>query len=283
MIAKNKWMASVLGSAVMVAALSGCGAATNTSNGTPGNAANGAAPTQATGQTLSEVKKSGELKIGTEGTYAPFTYHNAQDQMTGFDVELAQQVAKRIGVKADFVETPWDGMFAGLNDKRFDMIANEVGITPKREKSYAFSTPYIESSSVIVVKSSNNKIHSFKDLKGVTDAQSLTSNYDAEAKQAGANIIPVQGFNDAIQLVKSGRAEATINDKLSFLQLEKSNPNMGLKIAASANDTMPSGFMFRKDEPALQKAVNRALQSMIKDGTYAKISQKYFGTNVLNK
>lgn len=281
----KKTLGSALMSAIILAAVSGCGSATSNNNAvnSSNGATNGSTASQASGQTLTQVKKSGELKIGTEGTYAPFTYHNAQDQLTGFDVELAQQIAKRLGVKADFVETPWDGMFAGLNDKRFDMIANEVGITPDREKSYLFSNPYIESSSVIIVNDNNNSIHSFKDLKGVTDAQSLTSNYYTEAKNAGANIVPVQGFNEAIQLVKSGRAQATVNDKLSFLQLEKSNPNIGLKIAATANDTSASGFMFRKDRPDLQKAVNKALQSMIQDGTYAKISKKYFGTNVLDK
>lgn len=280
---RNKWVGAVLGSAVIASALAGCGTnnTSSTSNTTTGNTSSGAASTQTSGQTLAQVKKSGELKIGTEGTYAPFTYHNSQNQLTGFDVELAQQVAKQLGVKADFVETPWDGMFAGLDDKRFNMIANEVGITTTRQKTYLFSSPYIQSESVVIVKSSDNKIHSLKDLKGVSDAQSLTSNYTAEAKANGAKITPVQGFNEAIQLVKSGRVEATVNDKLSFLQMMKANPNMGLKIAATATDTTPSGFMFRQDEPDLQKAVNTALQTLIQNGTYAKISDKYFGTNVL--
>jgi L-cystine transport system substrate-binding protein len=281
----SKWMGLALGTGVIMAALAGCGAG-NTSNGSAsntavGNSTTGTTSTNAATETLAQVKKSGELKIGTEGTYTPFTYHNSQDQLTGFDVELAQQVAKQLGVKADFMETPWDGMFAGLNDKRFDMIANEVGITSTRQQSFLFSRPYIQSESVIIVKANDNKIHSFKDLKGVSDAQSLTSNYTDEAKANGAIITPVAGFNEAIQLVKSGRVEATVNDKLSFLQMEKENPNMGLKIAATANDTSPSGFMFRKDEGDLQTAVNSALQTLIQNGTYEKISEKYFGTNVL--
>ncbi|MFB5189919.1 amino acid ABC transporter substrate-binding protein [Alicyclobacillus fastidiosus] len=280
----KKWMSLSLGPIVMLAALTGCGVG-NSSNAGSQNGVNGTSPgeasTQVNGQTLAQVKKSGELKIGTEGTYAPFTYHNSQEQLTGFDVELAQQVAKQLGVKADFVETPWDGMFAGLNDKRFDMIANEVGITSDRQKSFLFSNPYIRSASVVIVRANDNKIHSFKDLQGVSVAQSLTSNYAAQAKANGAKITDVQGFNEAIQLVKSGRAEATINDKLSFLQMQKQNPNMGLKIAATANDSTPCGFMFRKDEGDLQTAVNAALHTLIQNGTYDKISDKYFGTNVL--
>jgi L-cystine transport system substrate-binding protein len=81
--------------------------------------------------------------------------------------------------------------------------------------------------------------------------------------------------------VKSGRADATLNDKLSFLQMQKQNPNLGLKIAATASDAVPSGFMFRKDETDLVTAVNTALQGMFNDGTYANISKKYFGAVVL--
>lgn len=294
MARQRKWINAALGSAVIAIALGGCGTPSQSSNNTSSTSSksssnastsnqtsSGSPSTQATGQTLAEVKKSGELKIGTEGTYAPFTYNDSHNKLTGFDVELAQQVAKQMGVKADFVETPWDGMFAGLNDKRFDMIANEVGITAKRQKSFLFSDPYIESASVVIVKSSNNKIHAFKDLNGVTDAQSMTSNFMTEAKKNGAKITPVKGFNEAIQLVKSGRVEATVNDKLSYLQMVKENPKMGLKIAATSTASTPSGFMFRQDEPDLQKAVNQALQTLIKNGTYEKISDKYFGTNVL--
>jgi L-cystine transport system substrate-binding protein len=261
----------------MVFSLSACGTA-NTTN----NAANQTSATKATSQDLlAKVKSTGTLTIGTEGSYAPFDFHDKTNQLTGFDVDVAKEVAKRIGVKADFVETPWDGMFAGLNASRFDMIADEVGIRPDRQQKYDFSDPYITSKAVLVVKSSNTAIHSFSDVKGKKLAQSLTSNYADMAKKDGASIVSDQGFNDSMQLILSGRVDGTINDKMSYLDFKKHNPNAPVKIAAEDSDAAQSAFMFRKGNSTLVQAVDQALQSMIQDGTYEKISVKWFGTNVL--
>jgi len=97
---------------------------------------------------LAKIKDEGKLLIGTEGTYAPFTFHDASGKLTGFDVEISREVAKRLGVEPEFKETQWDALFAGLDAKRFDMIANQVGIRPDRQEKYDFSDPYITSASV---------------------------------------------------------------------------------------------------------------------------------------
>lgn len=92
------------------------------------------------------------LTVGTEGTYEPFTYHDKDtDKLTGYDVEVITEVAKRLGLKVDFKETQWDSMFAGLNSKRFDVVANQVGKTD-RENQYDFSDKYTTSSAVVVTK-----------------------------------------------------------------------------------------------------------------------------------
>ncbi len=88
---------------------------------------------------LSKIKTEGKIRIGTEGTYAPYTFHDKSGKLTGFDVEIAEEVSKKLGVKPEFVETKWDGMLAGLDAKRFDMIVNQVGINPDRQKKYDFS------------------------------------------------------------------------------------------------------------------------------------------------
>ncbi len=133
-----------------------------------------------------KVKEDGELLVGTEGTYPPFTFHDKSGKLTGFDVEIAREVAKRLGVEAKFQETQWDAMFEGLNSKRFDMIANQVGIREDRQKKYDFSNPYIESTAVVVTSKDNNDVKSFEDIKGLTSAQSLTSNYKDIAEKNGA-------------------------------------------------------------------------------------------------
>ncbi len=230
---------------------------------------------------LKKVKDDGKILIGTEGTYAPFTYHDDNGKLTGFDVEVAEEVAKRLGVKAEFKETQWDAMFAGLDAKRFDMIANQVGIRPDRQEKYDFSDPYITSSAVLVAAKDNDKVKSFDDIKGLKSAQSLTSNYADMAKKYGANLVGVEGFQQAAELIASKRVDVTINDNIAFLDYKKHKPDAPIKVVAKTNDASQSGFMFRKNSNTLVDAVNKALKDMIADGTYKKISEKWFGEDVL--
>lgn len=229
---------------------------------------------------LARVKAAGELKIGTEGTYAPFTYHTISGDLTGFDVEIGRAIAQQLHVKPVFVEGKWDGLIAGLDAKRYDVVINEVGVTPERQKKYDYSTPYIVSKAVVVVKNDNTSIHSFADLKGKNSAQSLTSNYAQIARQYGAQLVSTDGFNQSIDLVVQGRADATVNDKLSFLDFKKHRPDAPVKIVASEDNASASAVLLRKDETTLQTAINDALVTIKKDGTYQKISEKYFGEDV---
>ncbi|PFP30110.1 amino acid ABC transporter substrate-binding protein [Bacillus sp. AFS073361] len=230
---------------------------------------------------LKKVKDEGKLLIGTEGTYPPFTFHDTSGNLTGFDVDLAKEVAKRIGVKPEFKETQWDAMFAGLDAKRFDMIANEVGIRPDRQEKYDFSNPYITSAGVLIVHKDNDKVKAFEDIKGLNAAQSLTSNYADMAKKYGAKIVGVDGFQQAVELLAQKRVDVTINDKLSFLDYKKQKPDAPIKVVATADDASSSGFMFRKNSDTLVDEVNKALKEIIDDGTYKKISEKWFGEDVL--
>lgn len=231
-------------------------------------------------EALDRIKAEGVLKIGTEGTYAPFTYHDKDGTLVGFDVELGQEIAKRLGVKAEFLEGKWDGLIAGLDAKRYDAVINQVGITPARQKKYNFSQPYIASKAVLIVKSDNDDIKSFDDLKGRKSAQALSSNYGKIARDHGAEIVANDGFDQSVQLVLSGRAEATVNASLSYLDFKKQKPDVPLKIAAELADADQSGVLLRKGEDDLLTEVNKALEQIKADGTYAKLSDKYFGADV---
>lgn len=141
---------------------------TATGGNTPAEPTAAATEGAASGEqnSLEAVKASGKLRIGTEGTYAPFTFHDADGKLTGFDVEIAEEVTKRLGVKPEFIETQWDGIFAGMDAKRFDVIFNEVSITDERKVKYDFSDPYIVSKAVLIVPEDNQDIKTFADLKG---------------------------------------------------------------------------------------------------------------------
>jgi cystine transport system substrate-binding protein len=230
---------------------------------------------------LAKVKDDGKLLIGTEGTYAPFTFHDESGNLTGFDVEIATEVAKRLGVKPEFKETQWDAIFAGLDAKRFDMIANQVGIRPDRQEKYDFSDPYITSAAVLIVHKDNNEVKTFEDIKGLNAAQSLTSNYGDMAKKYGANLVGVEGFTQSVELLASKRVDVTINDRISYLDYTKQRPEAPIKVAATSEDASASGLMFRKGSDKLVAEVNKALTEMVEDGTYKKISEKWFGEDVL--
>ena len=229
---------------------------------------------------LDQIKSAGTLRVGTEGTYAPFTFHDNSGALVGFDVEIAQEIAKRIGVKAQFVEGPWDGLIAGIDANRYDVVINEVGITDARKQKYDFSEPYIASKAALIVKGDNTTITSFADLKGKKAAQTLTSNFGKLAQDSGAELVGTEGFDQSIALVLQGRADATINDSLSFYDFKNHQPDANVKIAATQPNADYSGVLLAKGKPELLAAINKAIADLKADGTYAKISQKYFGTDV---
>ncbi|MCV3243537.1 amino acid ABC transporter substrate-binding protein [Mesorhizobium sp. ZC-5] len=232
------------------------------------------------GENLEQIKAAGAFKIGTEGTYAPFTFHDANGALVGFDVEIGQEIAKRLGVKAEFLEGKWDGLIAGLDAKRYDAVINQVGITEQRKQKYDFSDPYIASKAVLIVRGDNEEVKGFADLKGKKSAQSLTSNFGKIAETNGAELVGTDGFDQSIQLVLNGRADATINDSLSFLDFKKHKPDANVKIAAQEENADYSGVIIRKGEPELLEAINKVLAEIKADGTYQKISDKYFGQDV---
>jgi cystine transport system substrate-binding protein len=232
------------------------------------------------GANLDQIKASGVFKVGTEGTYAPFTYHDAGGKLVGFDVEIARAIADKLGVKVEFLEGKWDGLIAGLDANRYDAVVNQVGITEARKAKYAFSDPYIASKAVLIVRDDNDDIKSFPDLKGKKSAQSLTSNFGKLAEQNGAELVGTDGFDQSIQLLLTGRADATINDSLSFLDFKKHKPDANVKIAAQEENADHSGVIVRKGDPELVAAINKALADIKADGTYQKIADTYFGQDV---
>lgn len=266
---------------LMTLMLAACGSNNGSSNtAATNNAGTSEESTAAATNSLEKIKAAGKIVIGTEGTYPPFTYHDASGELTGFDVEIAREVAKRLGVEAQFEEAPWDSLLAGIEAKRFDAVFNEVAIRDDRKEKYDFSDAYISSGAVLIVREDNTDIKSLADLKGKKSAQSLTSNLADIARENGAEIVAIEGFQQAIDLLNSNRADATINDNLSFLDLKKQKPDLALKVVAEAEDASQSGGVFAKNQPELVEAVNKALADMHSDGTYATISEKYFGEDV---
>jgi L-cystine transport system substrate-binding protein len=220
------------------------------------------------------------LKVGTEGTYSPFTFHDkTTNKLTGYDVEVTDAVAKKLGRKVEYSETTWDSIFAGLEAKRYDVVANQVSVTPERQAKYAFSKPYTVSTGVVVTKADDSSVKTAADIKGKKSAQSSTSNWAEAARKGGAKVESVEGFTQAVTLLKQGRVNITINDNLAVLDYLKTSGDNSVKIATKIGETSDQAFAFRKDSP-LAAEFDKALQELQTDGTIAAISKKWFGQDV---
>jgi L-cystine transport system substrate-binding protein len=224
---------------------------------------------------------SGALRVATEGTYAPFSFHDpASNKLTGYDVEVAEAVGAKLGKKVEFSETQFDSIFAGLESNRYDVIANQITINPERQAKYLFSAPYTVTTGVVVTRADDDSVHSLADIKGKRSAQSTTSSFAEVATQAGAQVEPVEGFTQAITLLKQKRVDVTINANLALLEYQKTTGDKDVKVAATIDQPSKEALVFRKNEADLQTQVDGALQALRADGTLAHISEKYFGEDV---
>lgn len=232
---------------------------------------------------LSQVKARGTLRVAVEGVYPPWNYHDDTGALVGFDVELARAIAARLGVEAEFAETAWDGIFAGLDADRWDIVANEVEPNPEREASYDFSAPYAKIRTVVIAREADAaSISSPADLKGKTTANSVTSTYTATAREWGANPIPVDTLDETIRLLLDGRIDATLNSNLSFYEYMKHHPESPVRVAFEipGEQAVAIPFAKRVSTATLRAAVDDAIAALRADGTLTQISEKYFGADI---
>ncbi|MDR3427113.1 MULTISPECIES: transporter substrate-binding domain-containing protein [Silvimonas] len=229
---------------------------------------------------LDTVKQRGTLKVALEGTYPPFNYKD-NGQLTGFDVEIASALAQKLGVKAEFTTTEWSGILAGLQAGKYDVIVNQVGITPKRLEAFDFSDPYVISEAQLVVrKNETRQFKSLNDLKGAKLGVGQGTNYaDMARAVAGVDVKTYPGEQEYLQDLALGRVDAALNDTLMIPYLIKQT-KLPLKAGAPVGDPSSNGIPFAKNNPKFKAALNKALADIKADGTYGKISQKYFGRDV---
>ena len=228
----------------------------------------------------SEASSKNVLRVGTEGTYSPFSYRDDNDKLTGYDVDVAKAVAKKIDYKVKFVEAPWDSMLAAFDAKKTDVVFNQVAITPERKEKYVFSTPYSVSHPALIVNKDNNEIKDFADLKGKTSAQSLTSNYAQMAEELGAEISSVDGFSKAVELVVDNRADATLNDDVTYYDYLNQKTDAPIKIVKTSDEATEVAAMFHKGDEKLAEKVDKAIKELEADGTLTKLSEKYFKKDI---
>ena len=230
---------------------------------------------------LAQIKERGKIIIAMEGAWQPWTYHDADGKLTGFDVEVGNLVAEGLGVEAEFKETAWDGILAGVDSGRFDIALNGVGFTEKRQEAYDFSDIYVYSQMVMVVRDDNEDIRNLEDLKGKKTANSPNSTYATVAQNNGAEVTYVDTLGETMELLTQGRVDATLNDKDSVESYLSEHPEAKIKIVLTvAGEPVAVPLKKGAGSNTLKAEIDRIFREARENGKLAELSIKYFGVDL---
>lgn len=234
----------------------------------------------ANAELLDDVKQRGTLRVAVEGTYPPFNFKE-KGELAGFEVELAKALASKIGLKAEFSTGEWSAMLAGLQANKYDVVINQVGITKKRKEAFDFSEPYtVSSPQLIVRKNEKREFKTLADLKGKKLGLGQGTNFGDLAKAVGGiDVKTYPGSPEYLQDLALGRIDAALNDSLLIPYIVKQT-KLPLKAGAPVGEVERSGIPFAKGNPKFKAAIDKALADMKADGSFAKISMKWFERDV---
>lgn len=216
----------------------------------------------------------GVLTVGSDCTWPPMEYIEG-DKIVGFDVDLTQAIADKLGLKLDYQNAAWDGLFPALIVGKYDMAISSITITDDRKKEMDFSDPYYQTDQAATVKKDSG-IDSADKLNGKTAGVQIGTTGEIAAKEIDG--LEVKTYDDillAFEDLKAGRVDTVIAD--SYVGFAYAKNNEGLEVGFVITTDEQLGIAFAKDTPELLAAVNSALKSIKEDGTYDKIYAKWFG------
>jgi ABC-type amino acid transport substrate-binding protein len=230
------------------------------------------------GTTAPEITtiEEGILTVGTDLPYPPFEYREG-GELTGFDVEIMNEIASRIGLEAEYVDSPFDTIFTDLANGQFDVVISGATITPEREEQINFSEPYFNSLQALVV-SDDSDIASFDDL-GDGDAVSVQSGTTGEIwaeENLGPNGVEIRAFPEyppVYNALEAGQVDGVVYDESSAIPETFNRP--GLEVVDTVDTGEAYGIAVDPANEDLLDAVNQALQDMVDDGTYDEIFGHY--------
>ena len=223
----------------------------------------------------------GILRVGTYFVNPPFEYV-AKSADVGFEVDLMEEIARRLALNLVFVNTHWETILKEMQDGRYDCIVGAITITPERERVLAWSVPYVTTTlSLVVNHAKTPAIHSLADMKGaVVGVQAATTDYDAallmqkRGEIGGIKVYPFDRIKDAMTDLDKGRITAVMKVAPVAAWLAAKSPDL-LIVAQIPNDPQPLGIGFGKNQPALVAAVNGALVAMQRDGSINQLKEKW--------
>ena len=240
--------------------------------------------------TLEDMKKRGEMVVGMEAAYVPYEYFD-NGKIVGYDCDLAQKIADKIGVKVRFVDTDWSGIIPALYAGKFDVIMSAMTMTKERAEKVLFSMPYGDASAMILLRANGDPIKTADDMSGHAIGSQLGSapaqvaqRFEAKLKQQGkpgyTELKLYEHFPEAYLDLLNHRTDAVINSLSSLDVVMKDQPGKYRMIGGIQDIKAYFGLAFRKDDAAMQKVANDVLAQMKADGSLAKLQEKWFGTTM---
>lgn len=229
---------------------------------------------------LAEIKKDKVMKIGIEGAYPPFNYYDNQNQLVGFDVDIANEISKRMGIKPEYIAIPWDTIIGGLLTKKYDVIISSMAITEERKQKVEFTDAYYRTGAQLFVNKNNKDIRDPKtDMKNKKIGVAIGTIFEKKAVELGANVINYKSDLLTFQDLANGRVEGVLSDRAVGARMikEKSYP---FKPVGDLLMESIAGIAVNKQEDTLKNELNKHIKEMMDDGTYSKISEKWFGDDI---
>jgi len=275
---KNLWLVVLMLSIALLAV--GCGSAEKEKP-----AATPEPAKQAEKNTWELVKEKGVLVAGLDDTFAPMGYRDEKtNELIGFDIDMAEELGKRLGVKIQWQPTQWDGVILALDSKRFDVIISGMTVTEERKKSINFSIPYINDGLVMVVKKGTTGFNTAEDLKGkVVGTQAGSSGEEALKKMQGLKETKLyKTFPDAFNDLQIGRIPVVVVDAMTAGHYLSKRPGV-FEVVGEQLTKEPMAIGIRKTDVELKEAIDKAIAEMQKDGTLTRISMKWFQKDITTK
>ncbi len=230
------------------------------------------------GELLAEVKSRGVLRVANTQANPPWNFRNEKNELVGFDVDVAREVARRMGIpKVDFVQSTFQNFILGVQTEKYDIVVSGQTITEERKRQVDFSDPYQVNGVSVFVNAANQTIRTKEDLAGKRIAASAGGTQEQQARQIpGAEVKTYENATLALTDVGIGRADAYLGSRFVGAYLAEKN---GLKVKALPGLLYKevNAMTFRKGEAALKAEVDRALAAMIADGTFSRISTQWLG------
>lgn len=236
--------------------------------------------TSASNDQWSKIEKEGTIEVATSGTLYPQSYHKDDNTLTGYDVEIIKEIAKRLDIKVKFTEMGVDGMLAALNSGQVDVAGYSIEKDSKNAEKFLYTSPHKYSfGSMIVRQSDDSGIKSLEDLKGKKAAGAATTSYMKVAKKFGAELVIYDNVTNDVYLkdVADGRTDVILNDFYLQSMATKALPDIKVKVLKGVYyNPSQSNFAIKLGNDKLKEKMDQALEDMRQDGTLKKLSEQFF-------